>query len=268
VRPRHHNLIEEIERDALNRETSIADTLRKLVALGGQAGSTALRDWASHELRGYLGTDVDELPAYRRPGAAIFVNVTRINARITGQQISPRQLPEGVREHVDEVIPLTASIGEIEAMLERARANGGHIHMTLPGAQDILTLMNHQIGDPSQQITEIYWSVSEPALAGVIDQVRTTLVELVAEMRAGMPETAETPSAAVADQAVNVAVHGRRARVHVTSAQASGSGSHEVHVGGSEHGGFSWRRLGAAIVGPATVAGVVIAVLQWQGWGF
>lgn len=57
--------------------------------------------------------------------------------------------------------------------------------MTLPGSGHLLPLMNHEIGDPYQQITAVYRSLSEPALAGVSDHVRTTLVGLVAEMRAG-----------------------------------------------------------------------------------
>jgi hypothetical protein len=189
--------------------------------------------------------------------------------QITGQQISPRALPDFVREHVREEVPLGHAIGEIEAMVERANASGGSLKMTLPDSQDILAIMNQDIGDPYQNITSIYWSVSEAALRGVVDQVKTTLVELVAEMRAGMPDDAATPSAAVADQALNVAVYGERARVSVTSAQTSGSGSHDIQVAhGAEGEGRPWARIGAAAVGVATVIGVLVAVAEWQGWAF
>lgn len=239
-----------------------------LIALGGQAGSTELREWASRELRGYGGSGVD-LPDYRKPGAVLLANAVNGRYQITGQQISPRMLPEGVRKHVDEEVPLGQPIGEIEAMLDRARAEGGYLKLTLPGSQEVAALMNHDIGDPFQQITAVYWSVSAPALSGVLDRVRTTLVELVAEMRAGMPEAAETPSAAVADQAVNVVVHGRGARVNVTAAHASGEGSHQVEAARPAFERRSrWRRIGAFAVGVATIAGVVIALAQWQGWAF
>jgi hypothetical protein len=81
-------------------------------------------------------------------------------------------------------------------------------------------------------ITALYWSLSAPAIEGVLDRIRTTLVELVAEMRAGMPEAAEVPSREVADHAVQVAVHGDQARVTVTAASASGEGSHRVTAEG------------------------------------
>ena len=141
--------------------------------------------------------------------------------------------------------------------------------MTLPSSQDVVTIMNREIGDPYQRITAVYWALSQPALQGVIDQVRTTLVELVAEMRAGMPETADTPSAEVADQAVSLVVQGRGARISVNSPQARGNATQIVHhEPPSGDDGFTWRKAGAAAVGLATVAGVVIALAQWQGWGF
>ena len=261
-------LISDIERDALQKGVPIADALRKLIALGGQAGSTELREWASRELRGYFGTGVD-LPDYRRPSAVLQIDAFTPGMRITGQQISPRQLPDPMNKHLKEEVPLGQPIGEIDAMLDQARTSGGQIKLTVPDSQSIVTLMNHEVGDPYQNITALYWSLSQPALEGVIDRVKTTLVELIAEMRAGMPENAELPSAEIADQAVNVAVYGRKARVNVHSAHASGSGTQSVSTGPSpsDHD-VSWRRVGAIFVGVATVAGTLIALAQWQGWGF
>ena len=227
-----------------------------------------MREWASRELRGYVGSGLD-LPAYREPSAIIQIDWATINARITGQQISPRSLPDVVAEHVGETVPLGQPIAEIEEMLSRAKADGGHIRLTLPGSQDVVSLMNHELVDRYDRITAVYWSLSQPALQGVIDQVRTSLVEIVAEIRAGMSDSADTPSADVADRAVSVAVYGRGARVSVNSAQASGSGLNQLVVAPAarerRHPIFT---VGAALVGLATVAGTVVGVLQWQGWGF
>jgi hypothetical protein len=266
VRPRDRNLIEQIEKDALDSSIPLADTLRMLIALGGQTGSTELREWASRELRGYIGSGL-ELPEYRKPAAIIQINATVPGARITGQQISPRQLPDPVNKHIGEEIPLGQAVGEIEALLEQAKANSGSVKMTLPDAQTVVTLMNHEVGDPYQHITEIYWSLSTPAIQGVLDQMRTTLVELVAEMRAGMPETDELPSGELVDQAVRVVVEGKGHRVNVNTAQSRGGGPSTVHVAPADEGGWTWRRVGAFIVGAATVVGVIVAVLAWQGWG-
>jgi AbiTii len=266
---RDGNLLAEVQRDALDKNAPLSDTLRKLVALGGQAGSVQLREWASLELRGYLGSDV-ELPDYRIPSALLQVDALKGNYQITGQQISPRFLPDFAQEHIGEEVRLLHSVGEIEAMLGQAQAAGGAIKITLQKSQDLIALMNHESNEPYQHIVAVYWSLSAPALAGVLDRVRTNLVELVAEMRAGMSDSADTPSQAVADQAVNVVVHGKGARVNVTAAKASGDGSHTVSAQQAPQveGHSRWRRIGAFVVGLATIAGVVIALAQWQGWGF
>ncbi|HEX8714478.1 MAG TPA: hypothetical protein VF706_02830 [Solirubrobacteraceae bacterium] len=225
------NLLTDVQRDALEAKTPLADALRKLVALGGIAGSAELRGWASLELRGYLGSEI-EVPEYRKPSAGLQVDAIKGNFKITGQPIGPSWLPELAREHIREEVLLKHGVGEIEAMRRRAEAGGGFVKLVLPGVHDLVTLMNQESDEPSQYITAIYWSLSTPALAGVLDRVRTTLVELVAEIQAGMPESAATPSREVADQAVNVVINGRGARINVMAASASGSGSHEVRADG------------------------------------
>jgi hypothetical protein len=46
-------LLSQIEEGALDSRVPLVDVLRKCVALGGQAGSAELRDWARRELDGY-----------------------------------------------------------------------------------------------------------------------------------------------------------------------------------------------------------------------
>lgn len=267
VRLRERNLFDEIERDALDENVALAATLRKVIALGGNVGSTKLRDWASRELQGYAGASEDEIPEYRKAPALIVIDGSTINARITGQQISRFDLPEEVREHVDERVTFGNGVGELETMLKQAGKDGG-AKLGIRGGAELAKMMTYkmaQAGYEFQNVERVYHSVAEPNLAGVVDGIRTTLVTLVAEMRAGMSESAETPSAAVADQAVNVAVHGDQNRIEITSAQASGNGSHQVHAG---HGTRTGSRgtLWAAVGSLAGVAAVIVAVFTWQGW--
>jgi len=151
-------------------------------------------------------------------------------------------------------------------MLERARADGGSIKLTIPMSQEVAMLWNQEVENPYQHVGAIYFSLSAPALSGVLDRVRTTIVELVAEMRAGTPTDAEAPSGAVADHAVDVVVHGRSARINVTSASASGDGARTVLATPSPPEHSRWRRVGAFVVGIATVVAAVVALAQWQGW--
>jgi len=207
-----------------------------------------------------------DLPEYRRPAAVIRIDGTSGSFQITGQQISPRDLPEGVREHVGEAAPLRQPIGEIEAMVERARADGV-VRLTLPESQEVAKVMNYEGREfPFQHVATVYWALGEPALRGVVDQVRTTLVELVAEMRSVMPAAAATPSAEVANHAVQVAVHGGDARVNVTAARTSGAGSRAI--AGAARASSRWGLVGGLIVGLATVVAAAVALAQWLGWGF
>ena len=65
-------LLEQIEDDALDSKKSVADALRKCIALGGRAGNEELREWASRELQGY--EQPDDVPDYRIVAAPIVID--------------------------------------------------------------------------------------------------------------------------------------------------------------------------------------------------
>ena len=260
-------MIDEVERDALDRGVPISSALRKLVALGGQAGSKELREWAGLELRGYHGSDVP-LPEYRKVAAPILLDGVTFNGIITGQPISSRDLPDPVNEHIDESVPLDGGVAEIEAMIDSARNGDGAVKLGLPMGQDVVRLMNYDIQQRGHrdQVMRVYWSVSHIALEGVIDQIRTRLVELVAEMRAEMPDEADVPSAEVATNAVNI-VLGKKARATITTAQALGDGNSATATATPVADERSaWVKVGGLIVGLAGVVAAVTGVAVWLGW--
>jgi hypothetical protein len=224
------NLLAEVQRDALDPKVALADTLRKVVTLGGAVGSDELREWASLELRGYVGSSV-ELPNYRKIPAPIEIDGFAGAMQATGHRISRRSLPDFARDDVDEEVPLTNSVGELAAMVQQAESQGGHLKLSLPMGQDLVAVMNSKGDGPLAVITSLYWSVSGAAVAGALDRIRTTLVELVAEMRAITPASAEVPSGDAVDRAVNVVIYG--GHVNLTTAWASGSGSHNVSAEGT-----------------------------------
>jgi hypothetical protein len=65
---------------------------------------------------------------------------------------------------------------------------------------------------------------------------------------------------------VNVAVYGNKARVNVASSQIDGGGSHDVEVKPHAEGRSLWVKVGAGVVGLATVVGTAVGVAAWQGW--
>lgn len=198
MRGRDRSLLTEIERGALDDNVPLATTLRKCVALGGQAGSAELRGWASRELTGYEAGD-DDLPEWRIVGAVLQIDGQAVRAIIKGQQISPMTLPDFARDAIKEECPLRMGVAALEALLVRSEE---YVHLGPPGASDLVLYMNHQNSNQFEHIERLYWSISKAVIRAVLDRIRTTLVELVAEMRAGMPEDVNIPNAELASQAV------------------------------------------------------------------
>ena len=257
------SLLDEIERDALDVNVPVATALRKCVALGGRSGSEKLRDWAVLELQGYKNLDETPLPDYRVVFAPIQLDGFTINAHVTQQTISARELPDFVHEQITESVELRQGAGELEELLKRGSPDGGAIKLGLPSGAEIARYMNIELQDQYSRIERLYWAVSPTAVGGVLDQIRTSLVQLVAEIRAQMPNVKDVPSAEAADNAVQVVVHGKKARVAVSSAQASAPFSTATVEPEPEPGFWTTgRRIGGAAVGLATIAGTVFAAIQ------
>jgi hypothetical protein len=260
VARRNENLIAQIERDVLDDSIPIATALRRCVVLGGKSGSENLRDWATRELQGYYGDDL-ELPDYRIVAAPLQIDGISGNYQVTGQQYPPSALPEFAREHISEKVELRDGVGSIEAMAKREE-----IKLMPPMAADLARVMNSENDDPYQHINSIYWNVSPAAVHGVLDQIRTALTQLVAELRANMTGGEDVPSSEAADQAVQVVVTGKRSNVTVTTAQASGGGSAGISTKEPDPKESEFwtrsRRIGAFIVGLATVVAAVVAIIQ------
>lgn len=256
---RDSDLLAGIERDVLDESRPVAAALRRCLTLGGRARSADLREWAARELRGYPGQE-DSLPAYRHIRAPLLMDGLDGGGIFRGRQVSVIDLPREAREAVGDELPLTYGIGQVEALIRRAEARGGSIDLAPPGAAELALMMTHEIG--RYQVERVYWSVSPAVLSGVVDAVRTALTELVAEMRAGTAGGDEGLTPEVAGQAVQFVVYGKGHRITVATA---GEGGTAVATAGGEEPEeprfWTWRRAGAILVGLATIAGAVAAIL-------
>lgn len=182
-------------RDRLMDESEpLAGLLRKCLLLGAETGSESLRQWVRYELNGY--DEGVELPGYRRlPTPAISVNSVSGNTWATGQIFNRLQLPAEAQKGVPEYLPLHQPIEELERLA--AQKSLSFTGIGLAYAQN---LWNKELG-PFQQITGMSFSVSGSAIAGVLGQIRTQLVDLVADLTADTP-LAELPGKDQVDAAV------------------------------------------------------------------
>lgn len=255
---RSDDLLARIERDVLDESKPIALALQKCLSLGGHANSAELREWASRELHGYTGHE-EALPDYRRLHVPLLMDGFVPGGSFRHKQVSVIDLPEEAREVIGDELSLTFGIGRIESLIRRAESRGA-VMMTPPAAAELALMMTHEVG--RYHVEQVYWSVTADALHGVVDAVRITLTELVAEMRAGTAAGQEAPSPEVATQAVQFAVYGKGHRITVATAGEGGTAVAAPQVGEGEEPGF-WttsRRVWAALVGLATIIGAIAAV--------
>lgn len=262
---RRTNLLDEIETSALDQNADLPSVLRKCIALGGATGSESLRKWAALELKGYGSGD--ELPDYRLGAAPLLIDGVAGYNQIKGQQLPYNAIPEVARDKITTDIEFRQPIAE----LIQLAARNEEVRLMPHGASELVALMNYQIQEketqnypgtyePTRIVERLYWSVSSTALVRVVDVVRTNLVQLVAEMRAEMPSGTDVPSTEVAEQAVNIAIHGgKRNRVVVSQGGETANASNESTAASKDES--SGRRVGWWIVGAATVVGAAAAVL-------
>jgi AbiTii len=265
---RDRSLLTKIEQAALDDAVPVKVALRHCLSLGGRAGSAALREWASKELQGY-GPD-DELPAYRVLPAMLKIDGALPGGFIKGQPFSPLMLPDVVKEVLgtEEQVRLCQGIAEIEKLAADAHNQQERLRVPLPDSGLIAQWLSQKAA-PGQHVIDIYWHVPETALYGAVDQVRSRLVALVAELVAAMPDDQAVPSGELADQVVGVVIHGApRSTYHVNNAQATGGSQSTVAVSSPEPAGDGrgrnrWRLAAGGLV---AVVSMIAGLGQWLGW--
>lgn len=266
--PKDNSLLAEIERGGLDDRVPLATVLRKCIALGGQTQNAELRDWASQELGGYR-TDDSAIPDYRIIHAPLKIDAVTVTARIRGRQISRYQLPDVAHDVISEEVKLAQGVGDLEALVRNAEREGtSSLKLVPPGAADLLTIMNQDMQGSGQTIMALYWEVVVARFSGVLDQIRTKLVQLVAEMRATMGEDESQPTSEQAAQAVSVVFHGgKRHQVNVNTAQAATGGSAVATAPPPTEHKESWWTKTITIW---TVIGVLVAIaaayIAYRAW--
>jgi hypothetical protein len=208
-------LLAQIEADVVDDRVPLSSLLQKCIVLGGQAGSQKMRDWARRELNGYAGADT--VPDYRHVPAALMVLITNragyngMTQRID-DSVFPRQIREIIREQVDlEDGILGQGVGVLEAMASQ----GTEEHQLIPNwASFIADTLNKHNMSPTSRVAEVYWSISNASIRGILVRVRTALAELVAELITLTPRDQEVPDKGAADQAVQLVITGDRPTIN------------------------------------------------------
>jgi hypothetical protein len=250
-------LLAQIEADVVDNRVPLSSLLQKCIVLGGQAGSEKMRDWARQELNGYAGADT--VPEYRHVPAAVMAVITNM-AGYNGvhQRVDDSVFPPKVREVIRESVGdledaiLGAGIGELEALAGQGTA----MHRLIPhwsgGIADTLNQFNMQ---PGGRVAEVYWSVSNTSILGILSRVRTALAELVGELITLTPQDQEVPDKMAADQAIQLVVTGKRPVIHYGPQYATGGGTNVTVAGGAAPGPVTVSGANGSAIGSQTASG-------------
>ncbi len=188
-------LLRSLRERMLDESEPLAGLLRKCLLLGAETGSVTLRDWARRELNGY--GDEDEVPEYRRlSGVPISMDSMSGNYWATGQTLSRFQLPTEAREYVPETMSFKQPVEELEQMAAQKS-----LSFNSPGLSMAQTIWNRQLG-PYQSIHGLSYTMTGSVVAGMLGQIRTQLVDIIADLTADTPMS-ELPSKSQVDAAVS-----------------------------------------------------------------
>lgn len=213
------SLLRSLRTQMLDESEPLAGLLRKCLVLGAETGSEVLREWARKELNGY--DNGDELPGYRQlPTPPISADTMSGNTWATNMTYSVLQLPPRAREVIGETFPLHQPIEELEKIATQKSGS-----FTSPGLTYAQHLWNEELG-PFQQVVNMRFTLSGSMFAGVLGQIRTQLVDLVADLTAGTPLT-ELPRKELVDAAVGTHIGSQyNTTIHAaTGATAIGDGA-------------------------------------------
>lgn len=258
-------LLQRVQDAALDSTRTLADALRAAVAAAGKLGANDLREWATHELNGY--DETSELPTYRTVRAPLLMDYVLGFNQVSRHNVDLTMLDEEVREWINDV-PLRAGIAELSALaIEEA---GGSVRMTFAAAPYVAAMIARNSGQSSfLNIHSLYYSVSRAAIAGVLDQVRTRLVDLVAEYDLQVRKPGVSPKVA-AERALHITI-GDDATVNLNAAlgdqpQPTAGSAPTVEPRWWKSAWWTtWRIAWAGAVGLATIAAGWIAA-DTAGW--
>ncbi|MCV7532469.1 hypothetical protein M3E04_010210 [Micrococcus luteus] len=192
-----HAVLTALRESVMVETEPLSGLLRKCLLLGAEVGSKNLREWARLELNGY--TDEIEVPSYRSIHAGMLISYVSGYNVVSGQAMSWYELPAEAREIVPEQLTLRVPLAALEQM-----AAQDHVQLSTGPLSVALQIVNKDLPF-GQQAHQLAYAVTGPILMGIVDRIRTSLVELIADLTADTPLD-QLPSSATVDAALKTHV--------------------------------------------------------------
>jgi hypothetical protein len=171
------SLLDEIISGAVDDKTNVSVVLRKCLLLAHQLRNEKLKIWAERELNGY--TDVDALPPYRVVGVQATGTFSGPMGTIIRNQPLPASILDEEYRHWATTAYLMQPIASFDIGKDaEGKPNGGHY--TWPAD---LTAMYANKFMRGYNLVRASIQVSGTAFVGVLDNVRTRILQLALELK-------------------------------------------------------------------------------------
>jgi hypothetical protein len=168
------SLLDEIVDLSVSDDKKVSVLLRKCLILAAKLKNDKLKEWAQHELNGYPNSE--KLPEYRLLHIQALGDFVGPMGTLRNAALAPSNIPEGFRWWA-ETRPLTDSIAVLESLLQ---SDVEPLKIVWP--QD-LVLHVRDAFFKGRSLIKAWQSVSKPAIAGVLDTVRTRVLSFALEIR-------------------------------------------------------------------------------------
>jgi AbiTii len=165
------------------------------------------------------------------------------------------------------------TVGDIEdailpqgiGMLEGLASQGTDMHrIGPPWSSVMIDTLNQFYMPPNSRVREVYWSVPNASILGILVRVRTALADLVAELIVLTPQDQAVPDKQAADQVVQFVITGDRAVINYSPQHATGSGTNVTVAGHPAPGPVTVSGAQGSAIGSQTASGANSSVVGTQ----
>jgi hypothetical protein len=230
-------IVDDLVTEASGSSVPVASLLRRVKVIAARSKTKDLADWVDHELSGYpQGSSV---PSYRGPFRPQVLGHLSgpFGSGYNNAPIPPMAFPEEYRGGLFEVTFLQP-VAELES-LSRKDSN---LRIEWPADALMLTQYLSDRGelklDPRLVLNQAYQVVSPNMLAGIVDTVRSRILDLALSLEDIAPTVGEEGSKAVsAEKMTNIFhthIHGSGSNVALGSSNFQQYSSPQTH--GDENG--------------------------------
>lgn len=176
-------LLDDIIGLAVDNEQPITTLLRKCIVLAHQLKNERLRIWANEELNGY--DSIKKLPEYRTlaaPAAGLFVG--------PGWARFQQSIPSAVLDEKHRTFAETVYITQPVGTLEDTLTSGEGPTLSFPWDANLVAYYQNKL-QSGWQLFSAHQTVPKSVIAGIIDTVRTRVLNMTLEIQTEVGESDE-----------------------------------------------------------------------------